>query len=614
MSPKVSMYLSTLVTNTSQPTYAAATFPGPDFSNQVAGNSSKNYTVGYGLTFVANPNLINQLKLGYLYNNTKFAYNAAPLYATQPTVLWNFPGANGSMSGQVYQSPITTFYPILSASDAVTWQHGPHSVSFGASWYREQDHYYNPPVGYNNNELGLASGDPALQAFTTSSMPAANNSAVAEAAQLYAVLAGRISNINGTFPYSQQTKQFEHTIGAYNLDELVSATGLFIEDSWKIRPTLTLNYGLRWDFAVPQHDLTGAYHSASPGDIYGPSGLNNAFNPGSLKGNQDPVLATNPRPYNGWLLTPQPAFGFAWNPKITDGALKTLVGEGTVIRGGFALRRFTEPGQYFWNNAADYGSFYFQNFFLNANNTGGAGTFAPGSLSLGQPVPPLGYQPTSYQATAPQSDYTFIGGPGVNGLNPNIQQPYSESWNLGIQRSIGRSRVLEIRYNGNRSIHQWVNIDPNEVNIFENGFLSEFKTAQANLAQAGPTNPNPSFEGTPGSLPIMTAAFGGAGASDFTNAQFVRYLQTGQAGALANVLAGINGTVPYFCNLVGAGFSPCANNIGYTGGGAGYPDQLLPVEPNGSWQYDRLYVGRWLFKLQRFADRFSPGVMERSSI
>jgi hypothetical protein len=582
MSPKISMYLSTLVTNTFQPTVTPAPFPGADFSNQIAGNSTKNYTLSYGLTFVATPNLINQLKLGYLYNNTKFAYNAAPLYASEPTVAWNFPGTPGNMSGQQYQSPVTTFYPILSASDSVTWQHAAHSVSFGASWYREQDHYYNPPVGFNNYNLGLASGDPALQAFTTTSMPGASNAQIAEAGQLYAVLTGRVSGINGTFPYSQQTKQFEHTIGAYNLDELVSSTGLFAEDSWKVSPTLTLNYGLRWDFAIPQHDLTGAYHSASPGDIYGPSGLGNLFQPGKLPGNMDPVLSTNPRPYDSWKLTPQPAFGFAWNPR-GDGPLKSLLGgSSTVIRGGFALRRFTEPGQYFWNNAADYGSFYFQNFFLNANNTGGAGTFAPGSLSLGQTVPPLGYAPTSYQVTASQSDYTFLGGPGVNGLNPKIQQPYSESWNLGIQRSLGRSRVLEIRYNGNRSIHQWINIDPNEVNIFENGYLTEFKKAQANLnayVQAHPNDPNPSFEGTPGSLAIMNAAFGGAGASDFTNAAFVRDLQTGQAGALASVLSGINGTVPYFCNLVGAGFGPCANNIGYTGGGAGYPINFFQANP-----------------------------------
>lgn len=583
MSQRIKMYLSTLVTNSYQPTVTAATFPGADFANQVAGNSSVNYSVSYGFDFIATPSLINDVKLGYLYNTTKYAYNAAPLYATQPTVFWNFPGANGAMSGQVYQTPVTTFYPILSASDSTTWQHAAHSVSFGASWYREQDHYYNPPVGYNNYNLGLATGDPALQAFTTNSMPSANSASLAEAAQLYAVLAGRVSNINGTYPYSSQTGQYEHTIGAYNLDEVISQTGLFAEDSWRVTPTLTLNYGLRWDFIIPQHDLTGAYHSASPGDIYGPSGLGNLFQPGNLPGNMNPVLATRPSPYTATKLTPQPAFGFSWNPKSVSGSLKTLLGgDGTVIRGGFALRRFTEPGQYFWNNASDYGSFFFQNFYLNANNTGQPGTFAPGSLALGQPVPQLGYAPTTYQAVAPQSEFTFLGGPGVNGLNPNIQQPYSESWNFGIQRSLGTTRVLEIRYNGNRTIHQWINIDPNEVNIFENGFLAEFKNAQANLASAvaaNPNNSNPSFEGASGSLPIMTAAFGGSGASDFTNSQFVRYLQTGQAGAMANVLSGINGTVPYFCNLVGASFGPCKNNIGYTGAGAGYPINFFQANP-----------------------------------
>jgi hypothetical protein len=584
VSQRLKMYLSALVTNAYQPTVSPADFPGADFANQVAGNRSKNYTVSYGMDFIATPNFINQLKLGYLYNATTFAYNAAPLYATQPTVFWNFPGASGTMSGQAYQTPVSTFYPILSASDAVTWQHGAHAVSFGASWYREQDHYWNPPVGYNNYDLGLATGDPALQAFTTSSLTAADDATIAEAGQLYAVLTGRVSDINGTFPYNSQTKQFDHKIGAYNLDEVVSSTGLFAEDSWKVTPTLTLNYGLRWDFGVPQHDLTGAYHSASPADIYGPSGVGNLFQPGKLTGTANPVLSTNPQPYQPWRLTPQPAFGFAWNPKVSsDGFLKSLVGgDQTVIRGGFALRRFTEPGQYFWNNAADYGSFYFQQFFLTANNTGQAGTFAPGSLSLGQTVPALGYAPATYQQTAQQSDFTFIGGPGVNGLDPHIQQPYSESWNLGIQRSLGRSRVLEVRYNGNRTIHQWINIDPNEVNIFENGFLTEFKKAQSNLAAyvaAHPTAANPSFEGTTGSLPILNAAFGGAGAGDFTNAQFVRYLQTGQAGALANVLSGINGTVPYFCNLVGQNFAPCKNNIGYTGAGAGYPINFFQANP-----------------------------------
>ena len=48
---------------------------------------------------------------------------------------------------------------------------------------------------------------------------------------------------------------------------------------------------------------------------------------------------------------------------------------------------------------------------------------------------------------------------------------------------------------------------------------------------------------------------------------------------MASALAGINGDVPFFCNLVGAGFSPCATNAGYTGSGAGYPINFFQSNP-----------------------------------
>jgi hypothetical protein len=129
-------------------------------------------------------------------------------------------------------------------------------------------------------------------------------------------------------------------------------------------PTLTLNFGLRWDFYSAEKDLTGLYHSASPSAIYGPSGVGNLFNPGSVPGDPDPAITTRPSPYNPWKVTPQPAFGFAWNPHLSDGPLMAIFGkDSTVVRGGFALRRFTEPYQYFVDYATDFFSFYYQNFF-----------------------------------------------------------------------------------------------------------------------------------------------------------------------------------------------------------------------------------------------------------
>ena len=595
LSQKARMYLAWLMTKQSQPAVSQGDFPGSSFSNQIAGNQTKNYTSSFGFDYIFTPQLMNQFKAGFLYNATFYAYNAAPLYEKQPSVAWNYPGANGLMSGQQFNLPVSTYYPIFNLSDSMTWQKSRHTIQYGVSWYREQDHYWNPPAGFSNYSLGLATGDPALNAFTSDpnnlkagTLPAASNANLTEARQLYAILTGRISGVTGESPYNIKTKQYNTPgqTGEYPLDELSSAFGFFIEDSWKATPALTLNYGLRWDFTGAQHDLTGLYHSASPAAIYGPSGLGNLFNPGSLKGDMNPALTASTNPYNPWKVAPQPAFGFAWNPRMTDGPLKSIFGgDGTVIRGGFALRRFTEPYQYFWDYATDYGSFYYQYFYLNANNTNAAGTFSPGSLSLGNSLPAFGLSPAAYQDTALESEFTFQNSTGVNGLDKNIKQPYSESWNFGIQRSLGASRVLELRYNGNRTIHQWIGINPNEVNVFENGFLTEFKQAKANYDAYVQANPNCSasgncsFEGAANSLKIMTAAFGGPGASDFINAQFINNLNNGQVGALANTLAGVSGTVPYFCNLVGSGFSPCATNAGYTGVGAGYPINFFQANP-----------------------------------
>jgi len=598
LSQKARMNLSWLMTKQSQPSSAAADFPGSGFSDQIAGNATKNYTSSYGFDYTFTPQLINQFKAGFLYDATLNSYNAAPLYLTQPIETWNYPGASYTMPGQQVNFPINTYYPIFNLSDSMTWQHGRHTIQYGVSWYREQDHYWNAPAGFNNYSLGLASGDPALNAFTSSptdpsagTLPGATNANLTEAQQLYAVLTGRIAAVTGESPYNIGSKSYNKPgqIGEYPLDEVSSAVGFFAEDSWKFKSTLTLNYGLRWDFTGAQHDLTGLYHSASVSSIYGPSGVGNLFNPGTLGGDLNPALTASTNPYNPWKVTPQPSVGFAWNPKPVDGALKSIFGEGsTVIRGGFALRRFTEPYQYFWDNATDYGSFYYQFFYLNANNTGQPGTFAPGSLALGDSLPTFGLSPSAYQATAPESEFTFTNSTPVYGLDKNIKQPYSESWNFGIQRSLGHSLALEVRYNGNRTIHQWINIDPNEVNVFENGFLSEFKNAQSNLTAYVAANPGCaaagtcSFQGSVNSLPIMTAAFGGAGASDFTNSQFVNYLNTGQVGKLAGTLAGIAGTVPYLCNLVGSSFTPCATNAGYTGGGAGYPINFFQANPYAS--------------------------------
>jgi len=605
-SEKLRMNLSWTLTETFQPGATAAPYPGQGFSDLVAGNKYKNYTASYGVDWTLSPRLLNQFKAGFLYDVSAFAYNAAPLYTSEPSVNW----ALGS-SGQSYQLPVTSYYPAFNLTDTVILQSSRHTLKAGFTGYREQDHYWNPPTGFPVYQLGLASGDPAINAFTNStgsncnssgSLPCASSDSLAEAENLYATLVGRISGVSGSYAYNAAFGGFKPAVGSYNLDEVSLAWGLFAQDSWRISPTLTLNYGLRWDFTGESTDKTGLYHSADTASVYGPTAPSDLFKPGALAGNSNPTLVARPQAYAPYHVTPQPAFGLAWNPKGLEGVLGRLAGDGkTVVRAGYSLRRFTEPYQYYWNNVSDQGSFYYQSFNLNANNTGATGSFSPGSLSLGSSLPAYVFSPTSYQAVAPESEYTFFdcgpgcGPPGVTGIDAHIQQPYTQTWNLGIQRQIGK-RVLELRYAGNRTIHQWVNHDTNEVNVFENGFLGEFKQAQANLKAYTAANPGCGAAGTcsfannglPGqsSLPIFDAAFtgeasAGAGAPrvDYVNSSFINDLQSGQVGAIANAFAGINGTVGYFCNLVGAGFAPCVNNAGYTGGAGQYPVNFFQANP-----------------------------------
>lgn len=598
MSEKLRLNVAFNETKETQPAVSQSFLPGPSFSNQIAGNKTNNYTAALGLDWTISPTLINNFRGGFLYNASWYAYNAAPLYLNSVgAVSWNLPVPypyGGNMSGQQFNLPITTYYPVYNFSDAMTWQHDKHTLMYGFSWYREQDHYWNAPSGFPNFTLGLVNGDPALAAFSNSgsnpTVPGATSAELSEAEQLYAVLTGRISGVTGQFPYSKTKKDYVHAIGEYSLDELQSAWGLFAQDSWRVKPGLTINYGLRWDFTGDNHDLTGAYHSALPASLWGPSGIGNSFSPGVLTGDMNPVLVARSHQYAAWNVAPQPAFGFAWSPQSNNGILGKLMGGGkTVIRGGYSLRRFTEPQQYFWNNATDYGAFYYQNFFLNANSSGTAGTFYPGTVSLGQSLPPYAFAPTSYLVSAPEADYTFLGTVGVNGLDPHIAQPYTQSWNFGIQHQFGTSRALEVRYNGSHTLHQWISPNINEVNIFENGFLNQFKAAQRNLSinqQHGIS----SFadNGYPGqqATPVFDAAFagesaGGAGVPlvDYGSTTFINYLNTGQAGAFANTLSGIVGTVPYFCNLVGSSFTPCATNGGFTGPGAGYPINYFVANP-----------------------------------
>ena len=580
-------------TKLSAPNANADHWPG---DGRGAGNKSNNASTALGLQTIISPNLINEVRGGWLYTAQSFGVGGSEGFYTSPIINYGY----GNYTDN-YELPNSRKQPVFSVSNTTTWTKGAHSLRFGGNWYREVNQYWDPPEGYTIINLGLVEGDPAREVLTREALRAAagpgaplpTDAEWASARQLYATLAGRISNFSGRHAYVPDTGTYatgstpdRNGVAFSTLDELLKSWGLFVQDSYRMKSNLTFNMGLRWDFVSPNKDRTGKYHSLTPQDVFGPTGVGDLFNPGpqSLTGTLDPVFVAREVSYGSYNVTPQPAFGVAWTPRSDASFVERMLGgDKSVLRASYSFRRFTMPQQFVWDFGSSFANSFYQNFSASPGLSADPGRFMPGSVALGQPgwlpqscaANPSApacyiYSPAQYADTVHMKESTFLGGT-VAGMENDINMPYASSWTVGIQRDLGGRRAIEVRYNGNVTRNQWLAHNINEVNIFENGFLDEFKNAQRNLSinqAAGVT----SFanRGLPGqtNLPIMTAT----GIAP-TNTNAVNQLLNGQAGSLANTLATNR---DFFCRMVGTTFEPCGASYG---AGAGYPINFWRANP-----------------------------------
>jgi hypothetical protein len=374
-------------------------------------------------------------------------------------------------------------------------------------------------------DFGIVEGDPALGLFNSSNFPGASNAVLGRARNLYALVTGRISQITGDARLNEATGEYEY-MGVGTQRARMREAGFFIQDSWRWTPQLTLNLGLRYELQYPFYPLNSSYSTATLDDLCGISGRNattvcNLFQPGVMTGRHPqfinfgtgtPAYNTD---YNNWA----PSVGFAWTPSAQSGLFGRLLGDqgDTVFRGGFT-RSYSRNGM---NDFS--GQFNANPGIVIANPVRSVGL---GTLDLdGRGLPVLFRQddrlgPAPFPTT-PAYPLTDVETEDVNLFDPDIQVPYADSWTFGVQRAVGRSMAVEVRYVGTRSRDNWEVLDYNEVNILENGFLNEFRAAQRNLA-ANIAAGNPAtfaFTGAPGTvpLPIFLAFFNGRDASQASN-------------------------------------------------------------------------------------------------
>jgi len=547
-------------------------FPGLDFVN--AGFTSTYYILSTGMDWAPRSNLFNQLSFGVQSNYEEFnPGNTLALYEAQGMRRIPFPLGLTSPQPTGDVLPIPRNNPVYNVIDTVTFLKGTHTFTMGGTFRRTTmwESIGGAPYIFN---LGVAAGDPISSVLSTATIPGLRSSDVANALALYAFLTGRISGISGTNNVNEKTHQYG--LNPVTRREAQNVGGLYVQDSWRVTPRLTLNYGLRWEFSGAAYNTNGIYTSPTLEHALGPSKA--PFQPGTLSGVADPQIELRPKPYRRDFVNPAPNVGVAWNPDVTGGIGKWLLGSGrSVLRGSVGVNYYDE-GLINFQTAAGSNPGLSQRVFLNPGMPG----FPPGGLLLRSPIPPLATFPPAFSFPVSQSLFTFTG--GLATIDPDLRTPSILNWSVGIQRELGANAAVEVRYVGNRGEHLWRLYNINEVNIFENGFLQEFKNAQRNL-EINRANGRTGFgnNGLPGQvpLPIFEAAFGPRGSqpalaagSGFANGTFITLLDQGQAGALANTLAGNS---IYLCRLLGATFSPCAA-LGFNAPGP-YPINFFQPNP-----------------------------------
>jgi hypothetical protein len=475
-------------------------------------------------------------------------------------------------------TPLIRTNPTYTLSQQFNRIAGRHNFKFGGSvlYTRFYENDYYQFSGVLNYTLGISSNDPINSVLTAANMPFIRTQDVGAAAQLYATLTGRVSMVQGFENIDEKARQYAK-FAPLVYRENYRSWGLYFQDSFRVTPRLTLNYGLRWEFTGVMTNTNNTFMSPTIDDVLAPSKAN--FQPGVFDPNHVPAITQRSVTYAPDRVNPAPNLGIAWNPR----------GGKTVIRANYGISYFDEGLNVdYWVNT-------------NAGNwrsvSAAPGTeYAPGGLTLQSPDPRFLVAPSTFNPPFSERQFAFqnynvgttAGKSNGPGKLPTLRNPYVQTWNIGIQREIAKDTVLEVRYVGNKTTHKWHLYGVQEVNIFENGFLKEFVNAQSNLKinQAAGVN---SFQnrGLAGqvALPIYENAFGARGSqpalasgSAFASNTFITQLTQGNAGSAASTLAGAtSANSVYYCRLVGSTFGPCQDR-GYDAPGP-YPINLFVPNP-----------------------------------
>jgi hypothetical protein len=497
----------------------------PGFPN-VGQQNSYRTTGSIGLRSTLSQNVVNEFKGGWQWSPNDFFSNVT---ADQ------FGDTDGyALSVPLFTATVHTTSPAprntttWSVTNDLSWLKGAHSITLGGSFsgvHNRSNTYTVVPnivLGFDTNN------DPANAMFTTTHFPGASSAVLNNARSLYGLLTGRITSIAGTARLDAATGKYVYN-GPLEQKARQFSFAFYASDSWRVTPTLTLNGGVRWDVQLPFVPVTQTYSTIALEDLCGISGIGsdpdgracNLFQPGVTPGKAQPEyypFTPGTKAYNINYANVGFNLGVAWRPNVQDGWLRSLLGspEQATVRAGYSLT---------------YNQERFDRFTANAGANPGGTTGATRSNTAFCLVCPGESWPILFRERDrlgapdfPEAPVYPIQATTANSLNmfqADLRQPRVHSWSAGIQRSLGSDMALEVRYVGNKNMYAWAEENWNERVIFENGFMDEFKKAQANLkanlaAGRGATFAYTGVAGT-SPLPIHQAYLSGRSGADVTN-------------------------------------------------------------------------------------------------
>ena len=270
---------------------------------------------------------------------------------------------------------------------------------------------------------------------------------------------------------------------------------VFVQDTWRILPKLTLDLGLRYEIQVPETEANNDNqwfdpNAPSPYASYLP-GLKGAVDFAGQMGGERRAIDTS---FNNI----EPRFGFAYQ-----------INNKTVVRGGYGI--YFAPsvgtagggtsGSSPASHAYGYASEYLYNGIAGSDGATPAARFSnpfPGGFI----VPPID-DPSALS-------FAGIGSMDISVRNPNV--PYVQTFTLGVQRDLPSKSVLTLFYVGTKGTHLY-NMNDSSINQLPISVESDTPAQLANINNN--SSPNPFYN--------APTAQGCAGGNYFCSAQAPNY-------------------------------------------------------------------------------------------